>query len=1111
MAENGFNLGTAWIQIAPSMRGVGKTVSRELGDVDTKPAERKIEGRIGGAFTRVASIAKTALATATTVGLAAGFTVVAKEAIRASDATDKFKSTLTFADLDSGTIESLTKATKKYADETVYELSDIQSITAQLASNGVADFDKLAVATGNLNAVAGGNAQTFGQVGLMLTQTAGAGKLTTENWNQLADAIPGASGKLQEAMRSNGAFTGNFRDAMEKGQISAEEFNTAILQLGMTDVAAEAATSTKTIEGAWGNLMATFVSGGMGLVDRIKPALTGAMEAISSGAETAFKWIDSSLIPSMESIWNILTKGDFTGNIFGFDEDSALVDFLFNTREAVSAVWTILRDNVIPGVSSFLDSIVSSAAFPVIGSFFGSLISNKGVVLGVVGAFVAWKSVMAGFRFGQYTASVYDSVKAWVLKRKALAAAKAETVALRSMYAGDFLRNLAAQAAAVARSAAAWVRDTAAKVANRAVGMASSIAATGHALAVQSATLVRTVAAWVAQRVAMVAARAASLTYAAAQWALNAALNANPLGLIVLALAAFVGAIVLAWKNSETFRNIVLAAWDAIKTGAAILWGGIKTSWDAIGNIVKGVSEWISGTAAPAIVLAWDVIKSGAENLKARVVLAWELIKTGVALVYSWIRDTLVGGIQGAWDRLTHGAQVLRDGVVGAWDQLKTGVNSVKDWFLGALSSAIDRVFRGVSRAAEGMKDGVAKAWDGIKAAAAKPVNFMINTVYTNGVKLLADKIADKLGLDLKLPAVSGIAGYARGGVLPGYTPGRDVHRFLSPTGGALELSGGEAIMRPEWVRAVGGPAAIERMNAAARSGRRVPGGDTGTKFADGGIWDRIKQTVGGAVDGAGDWLDRAADAVSSIIMDPIGAVTNLVASPVKALVERMGGSGLMFDIAKDLPGKWVSGFGEWLSGKTAGMSASNLVDQARLAMGVPYVWGGASIPPGLDCSGLIVWALRQMGNNVPRLTAAGFQRASTPGARDVPGNLLFWGNPAWHVAVSSGNGMMVEAPRTGMTVRETRIWGNPTSGIYKYDDGGMINPGLSAVVNKTRRPERVFTDGQWGRIDRLIELLLAQGGGPQELILRDVDNKLIGRMRVEADDRIVTAFEMVS
>ena len=45
-------------------------------------------------------------------------------------------------------------------------------------------------------------------------------------------------------------ISGNFREAMEKGEISADEFNQAIMDLGMTDVAKEAATSTSTIEGA---------------------------------------------------------------------------------------------------------------------------------------------------------------------------------------------------------------------------------------------------------------------------------------------------------------------------------------------------------------------------------------------------------------------------------------------------------------------------------------------------------------------------------------------------------------------------------------------------------------------------------------------------------------------------------------------------------------------------------------------------------------------------------------------------------------------------------------------------------------------------------------------
>ena len=225
--------------------------------------------------------------------------------IEASDSADKFKSTLNFAGLDTGTIDALTASTQTYADQTVYSISDIRNVTAQLAANGVQGFDKLAEAAGNLNAVAGGNAETFSSVGMVLTQTAGAGKLTTENWNQLADAIPGASGKLQEAMLKNGAYTGNFRDAMEKGEISAEEFNQAIMDLGMTDVAKEAATSTSTIEGAMGNLEASVVGVGTTILDQFKGPLTSGISMLAqriSGLSGVFTGLVQTIGPILSQI-----------------------------------------------------------------------------------------------------------------------------------------------------------------------------------------------------------------------------------------------------------------------------------------------------------------------------------------------------------------------------------------------------------------------------------------------------------------------------------------------------------------------------------------------------------------------------------------------------------------------------------------------------------------------------------------------------------------------------------------------------------------------------------------------------------------------------------------
>lgn len=233
---------------------------------------------VGAFLGSLASGAVTAFASI--VGKA--FEGVGQDIITASDGIQKFQSTMGFAGKSAGEIQKLTTASKKYADDTVYDLTDVLNTTAQLGANGVKNYGQLVQASGNLNAVAGGNADTFKSVAMVLTQTAGAGKLTTENWNQLTDAIPGASGKLQEAMKKNGAFTGNFRDAMEKGQISADEFNKAIMQLGMTDVAKKAAASTSTFEGAFGNLQASFVTAGLDFLNQFKKPITDGMTAISN-------------------------------------------------------------------------------------------------------------------------------------------------------------------------------------------------------------------------------------------------------------------------------------------------------------------------------------------------------------------------------------------------------------------------------------------------------------------------------------------------------------------------------------------------------------------------------------------------------------------------------------------------------------------------------------------------------------------------------------------------------------------------------------------------------------------------------------------------------------
>lgn len=326
--------------------------------------------------------------------------------IEASDSADKFKSTLNFAGLDTSAIDALTASTQTYADQTVYSISDIRNVTAQLAANGVQDFDKMAEAAGNLNAVAGGNAETFSSVGMVLTQTAGAGRLTTENWNQLANAIPGASGKLQEAMLKNGAYTGNFRDALEKGEISAEEFNQAIMDLGMTDAAKEATTSTSTIEGAMGNLEASIVGVGTTILDQFKGPLTSGISMVAQGIsglsvvftglvqtigpilsqigtvfQTAFApigtMITAQLLPALQPLMAALQN---LGN--------AIMPVIMTAIQTVAPVLATVVSNVIQTMS-----VIATAVTPVINNI-AALI--QAVLPAIQSAFQIWGTYIQG-------------------------------------------------------------------------------------------------------------------------------------------------------------------------------------------------------------------------------------------------------------------------------------------------------------------------------------------------------------------------------------------------------------------------------------------------------------------------------------------------------------------------------------------------------------------------------------------------------------------------------------------------------------------------------------------------------------------------------------------
>jgi hypothetical protein len=97
----------------------------------------------------------------------------------------------------------------------------------------------------------------------------------------------------------------------------------------------------------------------------------------------------------------------------------------------------------------------------------------------------------------------------------------------------------------------------------------------------------------------------------------------------------------------------------------------------------------------------------------------------------------------------------------------------------------------------------------------------------------------------------------------------------------------------------------------------------------------------------------------------------------------------------------------------------------ASTELGKPYQFGDEG-PNSFDCSGLMQWVFRHVGITLPR-TAHEQQTATTRVAKPLPGDLVFFGYPAYHVGLYVGNGRMISAPSAGHPVHITDV-GTPTN-----------------------------------------------------------------------------------
>lgn len=599
------------------------------------------------------------------------------ESIKASDAMDKFRSTMKFAGLDNSAIEKSAAAVKKYADDTVYDLDVVANTTAQLAANGIKDYDGLTQAAGNLNAVAGGNADTFKSVAMVMTQTASAGKLTGENWRQLSDAIPGASGKIQEALKKNGAYTGDFRKALEQGKISADEFNQAIMDLGMTDVAKEAATSTKTIEGAIGNMKAGIVTSIMEIIDAIgKDRITGAITALGTFITNGLgllKIIIPPVISALTWLFDLINRNQaivsaMAGAFIGFKAALAVekginaVSAALNAFKAAQKAATLAQAalNAVMAINPFTIIVLAISALVALLIYFWH--TNEGFRNAVK---AIWEGIKAAF------------VQAWE--------------AIKAAWAGaaEFFSGIWSGIKSGVQGIVQWIAQTwsgAVAVLKVVWDSISNAATTAWSFIIQSI---------------MSVVQPFINTFVNGWNILKDGVNGVWDGIKSIFKGAweFIKSVVLG--AALIIIDVVTGNFSKLKADLQLIWDGIKNAFSTVWNGIKTIAVTVVTTLVSLVRNAWEGLKQVLTTiwnvLKTSATTIWDGLKSGVLS----ITNALVNTAKSVWEGFKNFFYSLLNGVrntaVNSWNSIRSSVVSIISGLVGAAQNAWYSFRNGVS------------------------------------------------------------------------------------------------------------------------------------------------------------------------------------------------------------------------------------------------------------------------------------------------------------------------------------------------------------------------------------------------------------------------------
>ncbi|MCB1293648.1 MAG: tape measure protein [Gordonia sp.] len=778
---NTVNLATAYVEVVPSFGGFREAVNKQFGAVESSAAStgKKAGGLMSGALSSAmgAGIAKV------TGTISSGLTMAFTKGFDRLNSIDQAQAKLKALGNSASDVENIMTSATASVKGTAYGLGDAATIAANAVAAGIKpgqELTKYLTMTADAAAIAGTDLGEFGDI-LNGVQTSGGAM------NDTLDQVAGRGIPIYQWLADEmGVTADEVSDLAADGKVSSEIFFAAINK----NVGGAAKTMGNTFQGSLENTKAALGRFGAAILDGPFKAMPNVFSGITAGIDTMTSRVkgviailstgdfnaeirkllggaeeDAPLVDKLfrvrEAIQQtvgavkLFATGDFNADIakqLGVDEDSGLVDKIFTAREMVSgwgdqlsSIFTQLSGAAVaiaPAIASIGQSLaVASAAIGI--SVWGLLLTTLEALTPIIVGIL----VPAIQRLGELMSENQGVVTALVVAYSGFRTVKLLVGGVSTAMA--FGRGIMATYTMATYGLAGAQTTLSGKLAAAVGALRGKAAAEG----ISTAAAVRATIAEKARAVALKIGAVASRAAAAATWLFSAAMRANPIGIVVTALIGLGAALVLAYKKSETFRNIVNSAWSGIKSAVGAVWGWLQASvfpvftsalqaiggaatwlWQnaimpAFNGIRTVIGLWWTGVQAyfavaktvfsalgsvvmwlwqNAIVPAFNGIKTVIGVWWSGVQVYFAVFKTALGVVGSVVTWLWTNVVVPAWDGIKSTISAAWNGVIKpVFDTLRSAVSKVGDAFTTIWNSVIKPVW-------EGLGDGIKPVWESV-------------------------------------------------------------------------------------------------------------------------------------------------------------------------------------------------------------------------------------------------------------------------------------------------------------------------------------------------------------------------------------------------------------